>query len=152
MFWPLGQISVCPDYYDERPSPILLACITERLAQSSEAQTHAEYPDSVRTFNHTAKPCICHTSGKSPSKSIVCHTSKNLLPQVLCLPHLRPPPPTSRGDECRVLPGRAFAGDAKVANAPISSPARSCCFRASLKQCCRTWGRVVTTEMRVTYT
>lgn len=72
-------------------------------------------------------------------KSFVCHTCDPL-------------PPTSRGDECRVLPGRAFAGDAKVANAPISSPTRSCCFRASLKQCCRTWGRVVTTEMRVTYT
>ena len=38
------------------------------------------------------KSCICHRSAKSPSKFFICHTSKNALPQVLCLPHLRVPP------------------------------------------------------------
>ncbi len=35
---------------------------------------------------------ICHTSEKLPPKSNHCHTSKNTPPQILCLPHLRPPP------------------------------------------------------------
>jgi len=36
-------------------------------------------------------PFICHTSGKSARKSNHCHTSKKLLPQPLCLPHIRAP-------------------------------------------------------------
>src|SRR5689334_905380 len=35
---------------------------------------------------------ICHTSAESAAKSFPCHTSKNPLPQPLCLPHLRHPP------------------------------------------------------------
>ncbi len=38
------------------------------------------------------KSCVCHTSEKSPANSFICHTSKNGLPQVPCLPHLRYPP------------------------------------------------------------
>src|SRR5213082_3476079 len=41
---------------------------------------------------NAAKSCICHRSAKSACKSFSCHTSKNALPQVLCLPHLRHPP------------------------------------------------------------
>src|SRR5205823_54603 len=37
-------------------------------------------------------PFICHTSAKSARKSNHCHTSKKLLPQLLCLPHIRDPP------------------------------------------------------------
>src|SRR5438270_533113 len=37
-------------------------------------------------------PFTCHTSGKSARKSNHCHTSKKLLPQLLCLPHIRDPP------------------------------------------------------------
>jgi hypothetical protein len=48
------------------------------------------------------KSFICHTSAKSATNSFPCHTSKIPLPQVLCLPHLRhPPPPT-------YLPPRPF--------------------------------------------
>ena len=36
-------------------------------------------------------PFISHTSGKSARKSNHCHTSKKLLPQLLCLPHIRTP-------------------------------------------------------------
>jgi len=35
----------------------------------------------------------CHTSEKSPANSNHCHSSKNTLPQVLCLPHIQAPPP-----------------------------------------------------------
>src|SRR2546430_1793249 len=38
------------------------------------------------------KSCVCHTSEKSPANSFIRHTSKNSLPQVPCLPHLRYPP------------------------------------------------------------
>jgi hypothetical protein len=38
------------------------------------------------------KSCVCHTSEKSPANLFICHTSKNGLPQVPCLPHLRHPP------------------------------------------------------------
>src|SRR5438045_8366754 len=38
------------------------------------------------------KSCVCHTSEKSPANSFIYHTSKNSLPQVPCLPHLRHPP------------------------------------------------------------
>ena len=51
-----------------------------------------------------AKSFSCHRSAKSPAKSNHCHTSKNLLPQVLYLPHLRTPPlclPASRGKPAR---------------------------------------------------
>lgn len=40
----------------------------------------------------SAKSFICHTSAKCASKSNHCHTSRNPLPQLFCLPHLRPPP------------------------------------------------------------
>jgi hypothetical protein len=40
---------------------------------------------------HHCKPCVCHTSEKSSANSFVCHTSKNRLLQVPCLPHLRYP-------------------------------------------------------------
>src|SRR6266571_2566776 len=36
---------------------------------------------------------VCHRSEKPNRKSNHCHTSKNQHPQVLCLPHLRLPPP-----------------------------------------------------------
>lgn len=39
-----------------------------------------------------AKSFICHTSARFVAKSNHCHTSKNPLPQLFCLPHLRPPP------------------------------------------------------------
>jgi hypothetical protein len=38
------------------------------------------------------KPCVCHTSERSPANPFICHTSKNGPPQVPCLPHLRYPP------------------------------------------------------------
>ena len=38
------------------------------------------------------KSCVCHTSEKSPANPFICHTSKNGLQQVPCLPHLRYPP------------------------------------------------------------
>lgn len=41
---------------------------------------------------NAAKSCICHRSAKPARKPFICHTSKNALPQVLCLPHLRVPP------------------------------------------------------------
>jgi hypothetical protein len=37
------------------------------------------------------KPCVCHTSERSPANPFICHTSKNGPPQVPCLPHLRYP-------------------------------------------------------------
>ncbi len=39
-----------------------------------------------------AKSFPCHTSGRPTCKCFVCHTSKNALPQVLYLPHIRYPP------------------------------------------------------------
>jgi hypothetical protein len=38
------------------------------------------------------RSCVCHTSEKLPANSFICHTSKNTLPRVPCLPHLRYPP------------------------------------------------------------
>src|SRR5690348_3588867 len=38
------------------------------------------------------KPCVCHTSEKSPANPFICHTSKSGPPQAPCLPHLRYPP------------------------------------------------------------
>ena len=40
-----------------------------------------------------SKSFICHTSNEWPANSFACHTSETALAQVLCLPHLRPPPP-----------------------------------------------------------
>src|SRR5215467_16305603 len=37
---------------------------------------------------------VCHTFAKSDANSFICHTSENMLSQALCLPHLRPPPPS----------------------------------------------------------
>src|ERR1700756_1508050 len=36
-------------------------------------------------------PAHLSTISKNAAKSFICHTSKNALPQVLCLPHLRVP-------------------------------------------------------------
>ena len=49
-------------------------------------------PPALFICPRSSNPCICHTSEKPPRKFFRCHTSKNGLPQVLCLPHLRPPP------------------------------------------------------------
>ena len=42
-----------------------------------------------------SKSFICHRSKELPANSFACHTSKTGLPQVLCLPHFRPPSPRS---------------------------------------------------------
>ena len=47
-----------------------------------------------------SKSFICHTSKELPANSFACHTSKTALPQLLCLPHLRPPPPGQLAPGC----------------------------------------------------
>ena len=46
--------------------------------------------NSANSFRLATKSFPCHTSEKRRPKSNHCHRSKNSLPQVLCLPHLRP--------------------------------------------------------------
>ena len=48
---------------------------------------------------------ICHRSEETPCKSFPCHTSKNPLPQVLCLPHIQDPPGPLRPPR-NVIPSR----------------------------------------------
>ena len=49
---------------------------------------------------------ICHRSEETPCKSFPCHTSKNPLPQVLCLPHIQAPPPGPLRPPRAVIPSR----------------------------------------------
>jgi hypothetical protein len=63
----------------------------------------------------------CHTSEKPTRKPFSCHTSKSALPQVLCLPHIRPPlPGRAVGD--LVLAERLF-GFSPAANSELVSSA-----------------------------
>ena len=61
------------------------------FAQNTQGGVDRAVLTSIRYVG--AKSFICHRSEKSRAKSNHCHTSKNQLPQLLCLPHIRTPLP-----------------------------------------------------------
>ena len=79
------------------------------LVQSPEGSLKGQTVLTRPNLPPLAKSCVCHRSGKSPAKSNHCHTSKNPLLQVLCLPHLGDPPGGVRVCVAAWLKGRGTA-------------------------------------------
>ena len=108
-----------PNFFVCHRSEKLVAKRASDEDASPERAQRVEGPQSI------AKSCVCHRSAKSPPKSFPCHTSKNALPQVLCLPHIQDPPPgvcISRPcRRSRVCPAKQTGGFLTLAN-PCSVP------------------------------